>query len=289
MSHTHKSGQDTDHQPRNPYQLQSLDRAMAVLDLISMSDTPLSLAEICARMQLHKSTVHRSLMVLESRRLIERNADNHYRLGIKLYDLGNRAVEQIDLRVRIQPFLRRLSAQLGKTVHLGILKKTSVVYLDKAEPNPRVCMNSKTGTSNPVYCTAMGKAMLAYLPPQAVEATISKIRFIRFTQSTICSKEELLKVLERVRARGYAIDDEELELGVRCVGSPIFDHYHMPIAALSVSESSARVHPHTVPLIVEKLQRCCADISACLKSRSRKKTPPLSTFKQDVCRAIPEP
>ena len=152
-----------------PYQLHSLDRAVSVLEVLGQSDTPLSLAEICQRMNLHKSTAHRSLMVLERSALIERTQENRFRLGLKLYELGNRAVEQIDLRARVQPFFRRLSSQVGETVHLSVLQKTSVVYLDKVEPNRRVCMSSKIGTSNPVYCTSMGKAMLAFQPEDAIE------------------------------------------------------------------------------------------------------------------------
>ena len=140
-----------------PYQLHSLERAVSVLEALSESDTPLSLAEICQRMGLHKSTAHRSLMVLERSALIERTLENRFRLGLRLYELGNRAVEQIDLRARVYPFFRRLAAEVGETVHLGVLQKTSVVYLDKVEPNRRVCMSSKIGTSNPALLHLNGK------------------------------------------------------------------------------------------------------------------------------------
>ena len=144
-----------------PYQLHGLERAVSVLEILSESQEPLSLAEICRRMNLHKSTAHRSLMVLERSALIERTSENRFRLGLKLYELGNRAVEQIDLRARVYPFFRRLAMDVRETVHLGVLQKTSVVYLDKVEPNRKICMSSKTGSSNPVYCTSLGKAMLA--------------------------------------------------------------------------------------------------------------------------------
>src|SRR5271154_6024802 len=212
-----------------PYQLHSLDRAVSVLEVLGQSDAPLSLAEICQRMNLHKSTAHRSLMVLERSALIERTQENRYRLGLKLYELGNRAVEQIDLRARVQPFFRRLASQVGETVHLSVLQKTSIVYLDKVEPNRRVCLSSKTGTSNPVYCTSMGKAMLAFQPEEVIKQIVAKIRFVRCTPKTLTSGEALLKALERIRRRGYAIDDEEIELGVRCIGAPIFDENHRAI------------------------------------------------------------
>jgi len=251
--------------PRDPYRLQSLDRALAVLELISESDVPLSLADICRMMNLHKSTAHRALMVLERGMLLDRTPDDRFRLGLKLYTLGNRAVEQMDLRARVQPSLRALSRRLGETVHLGVLQSTSVVYLDKAGPSNRVCMGSKTGSSNPAYCTSMGKAMLAWLPQNKVHQLIDQMSFVRLTQKTICSREELMLALQRVRRRGYSIDDEEAEAGTRCIGAPIFDEAHNPIAALSVSCVSSRIQPHQVPAIAEHLRRCCSEISQSLQ------------------------
>jgi DNA-binding IclR family transcriptional regulator len=261
-----------------PYQLHSLDRAVSVLEMLGESDTPLSLAEICQRMHLHKSTAHRSLMVLERSALIERTQENRFRLGLKLYELGNRAVEQIDLRARVHPFFRRLSAQVGETVHLSVLQKTTVVYLDKVEPNRRVWMSSKIGTSNPVYCTAMGKAMLAFQPPEVIEQVLSRIRFVRFTQKTLGSKEALLKSLERVRRRGYAIDDEEIEVGVRCVGAPIFNESRHPIAAVSISGPASRITAQSVPGIAEHLLRCCREISSTLGLHEKRRSHVVSPF-----------
>jgi DNA-binding IclR family transcriptional regulator len=261
-----------------PYQLHSLDRAVSVLEVLGESDAPLSLAEICQRIGLHKSTAHRSLMVLERSALIERTLENRFRLGLKLYELGNRAVEQIDLRARVHPFFRRLATQVGETVHLSVLQKTSVVYLDKVEPNRRVCMSSKTGSSNPVYCTSMGKAMLAFQPEETIEQIVAKIRFVRHTPKTLCTREALLKALERIRRRGYAIDDEEIELGVRCVGAPIFDENHRAIAAVSVSGPASRITVQSVPGIAEHLLRCCRDISASLGLSAKKKTHLVSAF-----------
>ena len=258
------------------YQLHSLDRAISVLEVLGQSNAPLSLAELCQRMGLHKSTAHRSLMVLERSALIERTQENRFRLGLRLYELGHRAVEQIDLRARVQPYFRRLATQVGETVHLSVLQKTSVVYLDKVEPNRRVCVSSKPGNSNPAYCTSMGKAMLAFQPPEVLEQIFAKIRFVRFTPNTLVSSEELLKALERVRRRGYAIDDEEIELGVRCVGAPIFNDDHWAIAAVSVSGPTSRITVQSVPGIAEHLLRCCHDISASLGLNSKKRSNGLS-------------
>lgn len=246
----------------DPYRLEGLDRVVAILDLLGESDRCLSLAEICQQMQLRKSTAHRALMALERTGLIERAQTHKFRLGLKLYDMGNRAVEQIDLRARVHPHLRKLALRLGETVHLGVLHKTRIVYVDKIEPiNRRVCVSSRTGISNPAYSTSLGKAILAYLPQDEAEAIIADIRFARITSKTLGSREELQRALERVRRRGYAIDDEEMEIGTRCIGAPIFDSRRRPIAALSISGATTRLAAHCVPGIAEHVMRCAQDIS----------------------------
>ena len=256
----------------NPYKLEGLDRVVAILDLLAASDQSLSLAEICHHMELRKSTAHRALMALERTGLIERAPAHRYRLGLKLYDMGHKAVEQIDLRARVHPHLRKLALRVGEVVHLGVLHNTRVVYIDKVEPiNRRVCVSSRTGTSNPVYSTSLGKAILAFLPPEEAATVISRIQFTTFTSKTIGSKEELLESLERVRRRGYAIDDEEMEIGTRCVGAPILDANRRAMAAVSVSGSASRLAAHCVPGIAEHVVRCSQAISSALMAADKAK------------------
>jgi DNA-binding IclR family transcriptional regulator len=249
------------------YRIQCVNRAIDLLEMICESDTLPTLAAVCQQTGMHKSTAHRLLMVLQRSGMIERTADQRYRLGLKLHELGQRALEQIDLRARAKPHFHQLSGQVHETVHLGVLQKTRVVYLEKLDANSRpVCMGSVTGTSNPVYCTAMGKAMLAFVAPDAAEEVIADIRFRRFTANTLCTEGELRSSLERVRRRGYAIDDEEIEPGVRCIGAPVFGPAGMPIAAVSISGPVARMTPLRAPGIAEHLLRCCRQISMSLSS-----------------------
>jgi DNA-binding IclR family transcriptional regulator len=260
-----KNGQKGVTANENQYKLQGLDRIVAILDLLSASDCSLSLAEICQRMELRKSTAHRALMALEQTGMIERAPLSRYRLGLKLYDMGSRAVEQIDLRSRVRPFVRKLALGVAETVHLGLLHKTRVVYVDKIEPiNRRVCISSRTGTSNPVYSTSLGKAILAFLPGEEAQKVISAIDFVGFTSKTITSEGDLIDALARVRRRGYAVDDEEMEIGTRCIGAPIMDSVGLPIAAISVSGSATRLSAHCVPGIAERVMLCAREISAAL-------------------------
>src|SRR6202044_895834 len=130
---------------------------------------------------------------------------------------------------------------------------------------------SRIGTSNPVYCTAMGKAMLAFLPEDATAEIIGKIRYVRFTHRTLMTPEALKRPLDRVRRGGYAIDDEEVEDGARCIGAPILSERGDPMAAVSVSGPTSRITEQSVPVTAEHLMRCCREISASLGVRERRR------------------
>ncbi len=133
--------------PQGSYKVQALDRAFAVLDLLGESDTPLGLAQVASSLQLHKSTAHRFLMVLERHRMVERTGAGKFRLGLRLFDFGNRAIEQYDLRDRAQPHLRRLVAETEETAHLCILEAARVIYIDKIEPARSVRMITRIGAA----------------------------------------------------------------------------------------------------------------------------------------------
>jgi DNA-binding IclR family transcriptional regulator len=242
------------------YKLQVLDRAFGLLDLFASSAVPLGLAEIASALELHKSTAHRFLMVLERHRVVERTRTGKFRLGLRLCDLGSRAIEQYDLRDRAQIHLKTLVAQVEETAHLCILEKTHMVYIDKQEPERSIRMISRVGSSSPILCTAVGKAVLATMPRSRVEELLQSLPRERFTPRTMISREALLKELERTSRRGYAVDDEEREEGVRCVGMAILDGRREAIAAVSISGPAFRVTMQKIPLIAGKLMTCVKGI-----------------------------
>ena len=247
--------------PQGIYKVQALDRAFAVLDLLAESGTALGLAQVAASLQLHKSTAHRFLMVLEKHRMVERTPGGKFRLGLRLFDLGNRAVEQYDLRERAQPHLRRLVAETEETAHLCILEGAHVIYIDKIEPTRSVRMITRVGASNPVHCTSVGKAILAFLPEERLIDVLHRTRFERFTNRTILTAEALRTEIEKTRRRGYAVDDEELEEGLRCIAVPVLDAQRLPVAAVSVSGPSFRVTAQKLPSIANHLLHCVRGIS----------------------------
>jgi DNA-binding IclR family transcriptional regulator len=242
------------------YKLQALDRAFAVLDLLAASNTPLGLAEIADALGLHKSTAHRFLMVLERHRMVERALAGKFRLGLRLCDLGGRAIEQFDLRERAQLHLKTLVAEVEETAHLCIMERTHMVYIDKQEPERSIRMISRVGASSPIHCTAVGKAILATMPRSRVEALLPELRLERFTRRTMTSREALLKELERTSRRGYAVDDEEREEGVRCAGVAILDGRGEAVAAVSISGPSFRVTMQKIPHIADRLMTCVRGI-----------------------------
>ena len=251
-----------DETPQGTYKVQALDRAFSVLDLLGESETPLGLAQVAAALALHKSTAHRFLMVLERHRMVERTGTGKFRLGLRLFDLGNRAIEQYDLRERAQPHLRRLVAETEETAHLCILEAARVIYIDKIEPARSVRMITRIGASNPVHCTSVGKAILAFLPEERINDVISRTRFERFTPRTIATEEAFRAEIEKTRRRGYAVDDEELEDGLRCIAVPVLDAQRLPVAAVSVSGPSFRVTAQKLPAIANHILQCVRGISA---------------------------
>ena len=220
--------------PQGSYKVQALDRAFAVLDLLGESEMPLGLAQVASSLQLHKSTAHRFLMVLERHRMVERTSAGKFRLGLRLFDFGNRAIEQYDLRDRAQPHLRRLVTETEETAHLCILEAARVIYIDKIEPARSVRMITRIGASNPVHCT----------------------------NHTITTPEALRTEMEKTRRRGYAVDDEEYEEGLRCIAVPLLDAQRLPVAAISVSGPSFRVTAQKLPSIANHLLQCVRGISA---------------------------
>ena len=251
-----------DASPQGSYKVQALDRAFAVLDLLGESDMPLGLAQVASSLQLHKSTAHRFLMVLERHRMVERTSAGKFRLGLRLFDFGNRAIEQYDLRDRAQPHLRRLVTETEETAHLCILEAARVIYIDKIEPARSVRMITRIGASNPVHCTSVGKAILAFLPEDRAADIVRRLRFERFTNHTITTPEALRTEMEKTRRRGYAVDDEEYEEGLRCIAVPLLDAQRQPVAAISVSGPSFRVTAQKLPSIANHLLQCVRGISA---------------------------
>ena len=264
MSHS-KTKRDS----KSPSQIQVVDRALALLEVLAHQGPDLTLVQISEMLKLHKSTAHRLLMVLERHRLIEKNSNTgKYRLGLKLFELGTKAIGQLDLRERTRPFLERAVRDTGETGHLCVYDDGEVVYLDKIEPSRSVRLTSSVGRRNPAYCTAVGKAIMAFLPEAQVEEAVRKHGLAQFTRKTITNMLDLRAELAKVRKLGYAIDDEEHEEGVLCVGAPVWSVGEHPIAAISVSGPIFRLSHEKVPAVAESIMAIAMSLSKELGMRT---------------------
>jgi DNA-binding IclR family transcriptional regulator len=235
---------------------------MSILNALAVRQEESSLAELCATLNLHKSTVHRLMMVLEGHRLVSKNPETgRYRLGLKLFELGSKAIATLDLREHSRPYLTRLLQETQETVHLCILDFDEVVYLEKMEPERSVRMASRVGRRIAAYCTAVGKAVMAQLPEAELDEILEQTELKAITPRTITSAEALKKEFKLIRERGYAVDDEEVEEGVRCVAAAVRDHSGRAIAAVSVSGPAFRMNESKIPAVAECVGRAANELS----------------------------
>jgi len=256
----------------SPYKVQVLDRAVEILDVLGSRDNDWSLVELSASIGLHKSTVHRLVMVLERQRLVAKNPETgRYRLGLKLFELGARAIASTNLREQCRPHLLQVVYETEETVHLCVLDEGEVLYVEKMEPQRSVRMASHVGRRCSVHCTAVGKAILAEIPAPEIDEILRRRGMQPMTRKTITTPAELKAELERVRHRGYAIDDEEHEEGVRCVGVVVHDYSQRPIAAISVSGPTFRATNEKVPIIAKAVMHAASALASEMGYRAEAK------------------
>jgi IclR family acetate operon transcriptional repressor len=241
-------------------------KALTILEyLAAQSDGGVTLAELTAQMGIPKSTAHRYLATLTQLGLAERREADRFRLGTKVIELAGSFLANSDLRNESQAVLDALAAQTGETVHLAVPSGTEVVYIAKVESNHALRMYSYIGAKLPMYCTGLGKAILAFGPPERTREVLARKLKPR-TPHTITSSEGLLAELETIRSQGYALDDEENELGIRCVSAPIFDYTRLAIAAMSISGPNNRMGRERcrelAPLVREAAQRISKRLGA---------------------------
>jgi len=249
--------------PGPNYQVRSVQRALTLLRTFLAHDGELSAAELSKETGLDPSTVFRLLATLEAQGFVEINhATAKCRPGVILLELGSRFLKNNDVRSRSIGYLERLRDEFGETVHLTILDGNEVVYLEKlAGLHPIGFMSSRVGNRSPAHCTGVGKALLAYLSDEQLAQRYPDRRLKRYTEQTITDFEELRAELARVRKRGYAVDLEEHELGVKCVAAPTFDHKEIA-AAVSVSWPVDRMDHHIVSEnLISTLMEVTAHIS----------------------------
>lgn len=222
--------------------VQAVDRTLAILEALAAHKNPAPLSVLAREVELNVSTVHRLLHTLMGRGFVQQEPESgRYRLGLKFFELGSAALASLDVRQAGRPFLEEIVRDCNETANLVVLDQTEVVYVDQVESSRQVKMIAKIGGRAPVYCTGAGKAILAHLPAAEREAVLHSLAFQRRTARTIAGLEELRRELGEVARRGYSLDLEEMEEGVRCVAAPVWNSFGRVVAAISVSGPSSRL------------------------------------------------
>ena len=247
----------------SPYKVQVLDRACGLLQALADDHTGLAVPELSAKMRLHRSTVYRLLVVLERNRLVSKStAHGKYCLGLRFFELANKAVSQLHLPRLARHSLEMLVAETGETGHLCILDQGEVLYLEKVEGSHTLRVPSIVGQRYPINCGASGKALIAFLPESEVDELLKKHPLRSFTRKTITTAAQLKARLQVIRSVGYSIDDEEFEEGLKCIGAPVRDYSGRVVAAISIDGPIFRLTNKKIPVLARSVVRVAERLSA---------------------------
>ncbi len=244
----------------------SVIKALEIMDFLGQTTQGFHLKDIARQLDLPDSTTHRLLASLTEKGYAQQREHNGtYALGWKIVTLARSLKAESRLIQDMRPFLEELLRQVRHTVNLAVLNDLQVMYLDCLVPSDSLSLYTAPGAVVPAYATALGKVLLAHLPPSELEVVMPRLRLKPLTPQTITSPAEIRLVLEEVRRRGYAVDRGEFKADVNCVGAPIKDSSGRAIAAISVTarvaELSANWEEQVVPLIVATSQKAARQFS----------------------------
>lgn len=254
--------------------IQSVARALHIIDTLAETRGELALNEIAARLSLAKSTVHGLISTLRDFGYIEQSTfTGKYKLGLRLFEVGQIVAQGWEVRAIAAPFINKLVDELCETIHLVVLDKMEVLYIDKRESGQSLRIVSQIGMRLPAHCTGVGKVLMAHLSPEERAELIRKKGLPSFTRNTLTDEKVLEVELARIRAQGYAIDNEEIMDSLRCVGAPIRDQTGKVIAAISLSGPVSHLKGEWLETTIKRIVETAEEISSGLGYRSKAKSP----------------
>src|SRR4030042_6913391 len=249
--------------PKDRYLINSILRASNILKCFLGEKAHFKISEIARQLGLDRSTTYRILLSLEKCGLVEKDQKTgEYSLGLSTFEIGNTYLRRMDFIKVSNPIMTELALKVRETIHLAVLSDIEIVYVDKVDSPRTLGVMSKIGQRGPVYCTALGKVLLAFQPEKDQSRIIRKIRLTPFTPRTITSKQKLVEELKAIRKQGYALDHREIEQDVECIGAPIQDHLGNVIAALSISGPQRKIGTPQEKHFVAEVIRAAGVISS---------------------------
>jgi DNA-binding IclR family transcriptional regulator len=243
----------------------SILRALDLIDVLASAGRPLALSELSKALGRPLPSVHRLLRTLELRNYVE-SLDGRYRLTLKLFEIGSTVVSSIDVVAEARPICEKLCRDLDETINMGVRSGSSAVYVMKLDSPRSLRLISQLGMHVPLYCTAMGKVLLAYAPPEERDAILAEVTLEPRTRKTITSREGIEKELRAVFRSGYAVDNEEFDNGLICIAAPVFNRQGEIAAAISATGPLARLPRRAWPNIGQRVQEAGFAISERLGS-----------------------
>jgi DNA-binding IclR family transcriptional regulator len=248
---------------KSRYVVQSVMHTLDILESFSDQEDELSVTELCNRLELHKKNVSRLLTTLENRGYIEQNKiTGNFRLGLKIFEMGQVFFHKMGLLKQARPVLEDLVNKCNETAYVGVLRGEEIVYLDTVETSQSVRIISRVGWRVPAYCTAIGKAQIAFLPENEIKDLLKRTELKSFTKNTITDAEKIMEHLKMVASQGYAVDEGEYETDIKCVGVPVRDYSLRVVAGITISGPSSRMGEEKIkPELIELVKEAGTEIS----------------------------
>jgi len=242
------------------YKINSAEKTMKILELLAEKGE-LSVAEAAKHLDLNRSTCHRFLVTLRELGYVVQNTLSHYRLSFRIFELGNKVADRLEVRQIAHPYMKELFNLFNETVNLGYWDNNEIIHLEKINSSEILRIDPGIGSKVPAYCTGLGKAILPFLPDEDLNTFLKSVPLKAMTPNTITKKEKLVQELEKIREQGFATDREELCIGLRCVASPVFNYTNYPSYSVSVAGPSSRMTKEKIAVIKEEVRRICRELS----------------------------
>lgn len=249
---------------KKQYNVPALEKSIAILEYLSNQEQDYTVTEIHQNLGIPKATVFMILQVMEAHNLVIKSSSGRYSLGPKIYYWGMAYMTKIELKKVARPYLEKLSKETGYTVHLGKLIDDRVLFIDKVEQPSFIKFNTFIGMQSDIHCCALGKAMAAHLEPARLDEIVTRVGLGKYTKNTITDYEKFKEALSRIRQIGYAVEDEEGEIGIRCIGAVIKDAEGKVAGAVSVTVLKSELTTDMFPFVGEKVADTAKAISEAL-------------------------
>jgi DNA-binding IclR family transcriptional regulator len=240
----------------------TISRLFQVIEFLADSDDWVSLRTMARELHFNTASVFRILDTLKELGYVRQHPqDSKYQLTLKIAGISAQVLENVQLRQIAHPFLQHLTSITNETTHLAILDDNEFVYIDKVDNTQAMRMRSRVGQRGRLYSTAVGKSLLAHYPETELPQILNSLDFQPLTKHTITDLKKFQDHLFQIKLQGYAIDDEENEIGIRCIGSPIYDHAGRLAGALSISGWTITMTRERIPQLAQELLQTCQRIS----------------------------